>query len=120
MLYFDRNKGFDLSSSKTIIDKELKELFQTEKSKKFAVILHNDPVNGVEYVTKVIKDVFNYSVSKSIWLMLKAHFTGKSTLWIGSQKKAEEKKNKMISYGPDPRMVHKGAQPLKVTVEECE
>ncbi|QTA78396.1 ATP-dependent Clp protease adapter protein [Desulfonema limicola] len=119
MLYFDRNKNFDLLS-KAIIDKELKDLFQTEKSKKYAVILHNDRFNSVEYVTKVIKDVFNYSMSKSIWLMLKAHFTGKSTLWIGSQKKAEEKKNKMISYGPDPGMVHRGAQPLQVTVEQCE
>ncbi len=118
LLFFDTNKDLNLSN-KTIIDKKLKELFQEDDSGKFAVILHNDHINGVEYVTKIIKEVFGYGTGKSIWLMLKAHFTGRSTLWIGPLKEVEKRKNKMISYGPDPNMVHRGALSLRVTVEKC-
>ena len=117
MILFDTNKDLDLSAN-TIIDKKLKELFREDDNGKFSVILHNDHINGVEYVTKIIKEVFGYGTGKSIWLMLKAHFTGSCVVWIGPLKEAEKKKNIMISYGPDPNMVHRGALPLRVTVEK--
>jgi len=53
LLYFDTNKGLDLST-KAFFDGKIKELFQVEENGNFSVILHNDPINGVEYVTKVI------------------------------------------------------------------
>ena len=117
--YFDIDDFTDIES-KEYIDTKLKELSKSEKLGKYAVILHNDPINGVDYVTKVIKNVFGYSTSKAIWLMLKAHFTGKSILWSGSNVEASRKKDKMISFGPDPNMLHKGPEPIKVTVEKQE
>ena len=118
-LYFktDESLGF---ASKAVIDENLKELIQTEDQGKFSVVLHNDPINSMEYVIGIIKEVFGYSTAKAVWLMLKAHFTGKSILWVGSKKKAELKRNKMRSFGPDPKMAHKGAQTLTVTVEKYE
>ena len=95
-------------------------VFEIQEDDKYAVILHNDPINSVDFVVRVIRSVFGYGTPKSTWLMLKAHFTGKSTLWIGSLKKAEEKQSAMIQHGPDPAMLHKGAQPLTVTVEKSE
>ena len=68
------------------------QVLDIEEEKKYSVILHNDPINGVDFVVRVIRSVFNYPTSKSIWLMLKAHFTGKSTLWVGSLHEAQEKK----------------------------
>lgn len=116
-MHFDINKDVDLAS-KIEIDKKLKELFQLEQAGTYSVILHNDPINNMEFVTRVIKNVFGYSTSKSIWLMLKAHFTGKSLLWTGSFREAHNKRSKMLSHGPDPTMRHKGAEPLTVTVEK--
>lgn len=115
--YFDFNKDADLSI-KVEIGKQLKELLQLEEAGTYSVILHNDPINTMEFVIKVIKNVFGYSISKSIWLMLKAHFKGASTLWAGSLREANDKRNKVISHGPDPTMQHKGAKPLTVTVEK--
>lgn len=115
--YFEIDKELD-QASKLKIDTKLKELLQTEEPGTFSVILHNDPINGVDYVTGIIKEVFGYSTAKAIWLMLKAHFTGKSSLWSGSYEQANEKMNKVVSFGPDPNMAHKGAEPLKVTVEK--
>jgi len=117
--YFKTSESLSFSP-KTTIDEKLKELFQTEEQGKFSVVLHNDPINGMEYVVGVIKQVFRYSTAKAVWLMLKAHCTGKSILWIGSKKKAEIKRNKMCSFGPDPKMTHKWARTLTVTVEKYE
>ncbi|MEE4377371.1 MAG: ATP-dependent Clp protease adaptor ClpS [Candidatus Competibacteraceae bacterium] len=102
---------------KVELDFSVEQLLELEEAKQYAVILHNDPINGVDFVVRVIRAVFKYSTSKSIWLMLKAHFSGKSTLWIGAKHKAKEKQLAMIKHGPDPQMVSKGAKPLTVTIE---
>lgn len=115
--YFEIDKELD-QASKLEFDKQLKALFQLDEPGTFSVVLHNDPVNGVDYVTGIIKEVFGYSTSKAVWLMLKAHFIGKSSLWSGRHSQAKEKMNQMVSFGPDPNMSHKGAEPLKVTVEK--
>ena len=117
LLYFEIDKELD-QASKLNIDKKLKELFQLDEPGTFSVVLHNDPINGVDYVTGIIKEVFGYSTSKAIWLMLKAHFTGKSSVWSGRHNHAKEKMAQMIAFGPDPNMSHKGAESLKVTVDE--
>lgn len=114
--YFEIDTELD-QSSKLKIDKKLKELFQLDEPGTFSVILYNDSINGVDYVTGIIKEVFGYSTGKAIWLMLKAHFSGKSVLWTGAHEKAHEKTNQMLAFGPDPNMIHKGAEPLKVIVE---
>jgi len=119
LVYFDFNKDADLSF-KIEISKKLKELLQLEGAGTYSIVLHNDPINTMEFVTKVIKNVFGYSISKSIWLMLKAHFKGTSILWAGSFLEANDKRNKIISHGPDPTMRHKGAKPLTVTIEKDE
>ena len=116
-IHFEIDKDLD-HASKLDIDSKLKEIFQLDTPGTFTVVLHNDPINGVDYVTRIIKEVFGYSTRKAIWLILKAHFTGKSRLWSGEHKAATEKKNQMISFGPDPNMSHKGAKPLMVTVEK--
>ncbi len=115
---FDVNP--DNPQSKARVDTWLESLKETEKQGKFAVVLHNDPINGVAYVTKVISSVFGYSTKKSVWLMLKAHFAGRSILWVGSHAEADRKRAEMVSHGPDPDMRHKGAEPLTVTIERAE
>ena len=114
--FFDHNRHD--ANSQAVIDACLEEATTAEKTGKFAVVLHNDSINGMEYVVKVIRSVFGYSLHKAIWLMLKAHCTGKSTLWIGPQRQAEQKRQQMIAHGPDPHMPR--AQPLTVTVDRVD
>ena len=114
---FFETDGSPGPGSTKYLDSKIKEITETGPSGKYAVVLHNDPVNGVDFVTSVIKSVFGYPTRKAIWLMLKAHFSGSSLLWSGPYKQAVGKKDKMIAFGPDPAMVHKAADPLNVSVE---
>jgi ATP-dependent Clp protease adaptor protein ClpS len=116
-IFFDTDDFTDLAA-KHLVDDKLKKFLKTERAGQFAVVLHNDPINSVEYVTKVIMKVFGYGTGKSVWLMLKAHFTGRSILWLGSHSEASDKQRKLIACGPDPSMIHRGAEPLTVTVEK--
>ena len=83
----------------------------------YAVILHNDPINEMDYVVGVLRKVFRYSIPRAFMLMIKAHFTGRSQVWTGSLEVAELKAEQIHACGPDPRKARKGAQPLQATVE---
>ena len=118
IVFFERN--LDDTDVESVVDEWLEEITKDERAGKYSVVLHNDPINGVDFVTRVIHAVFGYNMRKSAWLMLKAHFTGRSTLWMGAKGEAEKKRDEMIAHGPDPNLLHKGAQPLTVTVERNE
>ncbi len=83
----------------------------------YGVILHNDPVNGMDYVVGVLKKIFRYSTVKAIALMLQCHFTGRSLIFSGSFEVAEFKADQVRSCGPDPAKKHQGATVLSVSVE---
>jgi ATP-dependent Clp protease adaptor protein ClpS len=80
-------------------------------------VLHNDDINGFEYVVAVLRQVFNYGQLKVFWLTLKAHVTGRSVVWTSSLEVAELKADQLRLCGPDPNKKHRGAPPLGVSVE---
>ena len=82
-----------------------------------AVILHNDRVNGFDYVVEVLRKVFHYGGGKAFWLTLRAHYSGRSIIWSGSLEVAELKSEQIRACGPDPRKRNDGAPPLNTTVE---
>ena len=90
---------------------------KTKKQPPFAVILHNDNINGFDFVIATLRKVFHYSRSKAFWLTFKAHVAGKSTVWSGTLEVAELKADQIRSCGPDPNMKFKGARKLTVTIE---
>jgi ATP-dependent Clp protease adaptor protein ClpS len=53
------------------------------------VVVHNDPINLMSYVTLVFKRVFGYSAEKARHHMLEVHRLGRSVLWTGEREKAE-------------------------------
>jgi ATP-dependent Clp protease adaptor protein ClpS len=83
----------------------------------YAVILHNDPINGFEYVIGVLRRVFRYGGLRAFVLTLRAHLRGRSVVWTGSLEVAELKAAQIHAAGPDPKKIRKGAQPLGVTLE---
>lgn len=84
---------------------------------RYAVVLHNDPINGFGYVVRMLMKVFSYHRAKAYWLTLKAHCTGHSRVWTGTFEVAETKAHELRACGPDPEQVAIGAQPLTVSVE---
>ena len=93
---------------------------RTRRQPPYAVILHNDDITGMDWVMLVLRKVYGYTVEKCYELMVEAHETGRSIVWIGSLEVAELKADQMIGCGADPSQVARGAEPLRVTVESTE
>jgi ATP-dependent Clp protease adaptor protein ClpS len=90
---------------------------KTRRQPPYAVILHNDDINTMEFVVAVLRKVFGYTVEKCVELMVEAHEKGRAAVWIGPLEVAELKADQIHSCGPDPAQKPKGAQPLGVSVE---
>lgn len=90
---------------------------QTRRQPPYAVILHNDDLNGMDFVVEVLMKVFSYTAEKCIPLMMQAHETGRSVVWVGAMEVAELKADQIHSCGGDPAAKAKGAEPLRVSVE---
>jgi ATP-dependent Clp protease adaptor protein ClpS len=55
----------------------------------WVVIVWNDPVNLMTYVTMVLQKLFGYSRAKAEKLMLQVHNDGKAAVSTGTREKAE-------------------------------
>src|SRR3954469_24908065 len=53
------------------------------------VVVHNDPVNLMTYVTMVFQRVFGYPREKAERHMLEVHQQGRSIVWTGVRERAE-------------------------------
>jgi ATP-dependent Clp protease adaptor protein ClpS len=53
------------------------------------VVVHNDPINLMSYVTMVFQRVFGYPREKAEQHMLEVHTNGRSILWSGVRERAE-------------------------------
>lgn len=65
----------------------------------WVVIVWNDPVNLMSYVSYVFQSYFGYSESKADQLMLQVHNDGKSVVATGPREEAERHTLAMHSYG---------------------
>ena len=83
----------------------------------YGVVLHNDPVNSMEFVVGVLQKVFGYNLAKALRLMLEAHMTGRSLVWGGSLEVAELRVEQIQSCVADPARRAAGARPLSVSLE---
>jgi ATP-dependent Clp protease adaptor protein ClpS len=53
------------------------------------VVVQNDPVNLMSYVTLVFQKVFGFPIDRARKHMLEVHRSGRSILWTGAREKAE-------------------------------
>ena len=62
---------------------------EQETATPWNVVVHNDPVNLMSYVTMVFQKVFGYSREKAEQHMLEVHHLGRSIVWSGLREPAE-------------------------------
>ena len=62
------------------------------------VIVHNDPINLMSYVTMVFQRVFGYPREKAERHMMEVHQQGRSLLWTGGREQAEHYVHVLHSY----------------------
>ena len=61
----------------------------SKEDRPWVVIVWNDPINLMSYVTYVFQKLFGYSKDKATKLMLDVHQKGKAVVSSGSREKAE-------------------------------
>jgi ATP-dependent Clp protease adaptor protein ClpS len=69
------------------IEREIKE--KEEIDLPWQVVVHNDPVNLMTYVTMVFQRVFGFPREKAEEHMLEVHQKGRSVVWSGVRERAE-------------------------------
>jgi ATP-dependent Clp protease adaptor protein ClpS len=62
------------------------------------VIVHNDPINLMSYVTMVFQRVFGYPREKAERHMLEVHNNGRSLVWSGGREQAEHYVHQLHTY----------------------
>jgi ATP-dependent Clp protease adaptor protein ClpS len=76
-----------LTTAEPTIEKETRS--EEELDLPWQVVVHNDPVNLMSYVTMVFQRVFGYPREKAERHMLEVHHNGRSILWSGMRERAE-------------------------------
>jgi ATP-dependent Clp protease adaptor protein ClpS len=53
------------------------------------VVVYDDPVNLMDYVTRVFMKIFGYPEQRAKILMMEVHTQGRSVVWTGARERAE-------------------------------
>jgi ATP-dependent Clp protease adaptor protein ClpS len=72
---------------------------ESDLERPWLVIVWNDPINLMSYVTWVLQKLFGYSLEKATKLMLDVHHKGKAVVSSGSREKAELDCFRLHSHG---------------------
>ena len=72
----------------------------------WVVIVWNDPINLMSYVTFVFQKLFGYSKDKATKLMLDVHTKGKAVVSSGTREKAELDVYRLHEHGLWATMQH--------------
>ena len=72
----------------------------------WVVIVWNDPINLMSYVSMVLQKLFGYSHEKANQLMLEVHNDGKSVVSQGTREKAELDVFRLHEHGLWATMAH--------------
>lgn len=75
-----------VAPERTIEDESVEE---TDVDRPWLVVVWNDPVNLMSYVTWVFQKLFGYSLEKATKLMLDVHHKGRAVVSSGPREKAE-------------------------------
>jgi ATP-dependent Clp protease adaptor protein ClpS len=72
---------------------------EAERDRPWIVIVWNDPINLMSYVTLVFQKLFGYSREKATRLMLQVHYEGKAVVSSGTREKAESDVARLHAHG---------------------
>lgn len=70
-----------------------------EHDRPWIVIVWNDPINLMSYVTLVFRKLFGYTLAHATKLMLQVHEEGKAVVSSGTREKAELDVSRLHAHG---------------------
>lgn len=71
---------------------------ETKLAPPWNVIVHNDPITLMSYVTMVFQRLFGYPYAKAHSLMMEVHTRGRAVVWTGACEAAELYVQKLHTY----------------------
>lgn len=69
------------------------------RDRPWVVIVWNDPINLMSYVTLVLRKLFGYPEAKATRLMLQVHNEGKATVASGTRERCEHDVARLQAHG---------------------
>ena len=72
---------------------------EREDERPWIVIVWNDPINLMSYVTLVFRKLFGYSQEHATKLMLQVHHEGKAVVSSGTREKMEYDVSRLHAHG---------------------
>lgn len=78
----------------------------TQADRPWVVIVWNDPINLMSYVTYVLQKLFGYSLEKATELMLDVHRKGRAVVASGAREQAEMHVFRLHEHGLWATMEH--------------
>ena len=72
---------------------------EVDLDKPWVVLVWNDPINLMSYVTFVLQKLFGYSKDEATTLMLQVHHDGKAVVSTGSRTEAERDVFRLHEHG---------------------
>jgi ATP-dependent Clp protease adaptor protein ClpS len=72
---------------------------EPEHDRPWVVIVWNDPINLMSYVTLVFRKLFGYSLEEATRLMLQVHHDGKAVVASGTREKSEHDVARLHAHG---------------------
>ena len=76
-----------------------REVEDFEHDRPWIVVVWNDPINLMSYVTLVFQKLFGYSLAEATKLMLQVHNDGKAVVSSGNREKSEHDVARLHAYG---------------------
>ena len=78
----------------------------TDEDRPWVVLVWNDPINLMPYVTFVFQKLFGYSKEKATKLMMDVHEKGRATVSSGTRTEAERDVHRLHAHGLWATMEH--------------
>ncbi len=97
---------FTFASSQPGQVQEIDQADETKSDRPWIVIVWNDPINLMSYVTFVFQKLFGYSLEKATELMLDVHHKGRAVVSNGSRERAEFDVYRLHEHGLWATMEH--------------
>lgn len=86
------------------LDSSTKE--ETDTDRPWSVVVWNDPINLISYVSFVLRKLFGYSETKADRLTLTVHNNGRAIVASGTRSDAERDVHRLQSFGLWATMEH--------------
>ena len=88
-----------MSSPLEVADPDIDHGLDVEVDVPWIVLVWNDPINLMSYVTYVFQKLFGYSEEKATELMLDVHHKGRAVVATGTREKSEADVARLHEHG---------------------